>query len=288
MMSLKVQSTLVWLSLAFMVGCQSEETDTYLKLADMELSSADDGVSCKMSWEPKSGWDDRSVMGGGGGKGDPFDDVDPPHETMPGVSSKRAARLWSVGALDTRPGPDPASCDSDVSGRRWGANLSVGPKPDSGTPGCPQVTSDTTFETRMDLSKCSGLIFWAKAKTDSMENRIRVMLPDRFSDPRRKQCRASNCIGDTRFKCWNPYSTTFYLTDSFVRYEVDFSTMWRDSSWGQPPDPYGPALAEVYSIDFQVDAAKCAADPNAACAQEYPPLAFDFWIDDIYLVNCRQ
>ena len=86
----------------------------------------------------------------------------------------------------------------------------------------------------------------------------------------------------------NDQVSSFYIRDlsgSFAPYRVNFLDLWRDPTWGATPKPYAPDLEHVYQIAFQVNAPKCVADPNATCVSDDIPLKFDFWIDDLYLVN---
>jgi hypothetical protein len=300
----RLQSTLTWTLLAALVGCQSQGTaDEYLKITDMEPADAGGSSGCNISWTSTiySGSQRKFI--------DPavapyFTNLDSPHATMPGVVSQYAARLWTTQPLDTTPEDKPSNGEATDGGaqpeRLWGANLRLDLVQKDPTP-CPLSSHSIDGgpgERPLDLSSYSGLVFWGKAETKAyawptdagqpnhtMEHAIRVLVRDQYSDPRGKICTESSDIKDTPTKCWNAFSTTVELTDSFARYEVDFSTMWRDPTWGANPSPYALDLGNVYSIAFEVSAAKCSADQNALCAQEFPPLAFDFWIDDLYLVK---
>jgi hypothetical protein len=295
---------LTWTLLAGLVGCQSEgAADEYLKISDMEPDDAGGGSGCNSWWS--------STIYNGSQRvyiqslvAPTFAKLHPPYTTMPGVVSQQAARLWTTQPLDTTPEDESSSGEQADGGaqadRLWGANLILKPL-QADEPQCPLIDNSIdggSWPRPMNLSAYSGLVFWARAKRDSyawppdagqpnqtMAHRIRVLVRDRYSDPDGNICTDSTEIKDTPNKCWNAFSVTLDLTESFARYEVDFSTMWRDSTWGYTPAPYAPDLEHVYSIVFQVDAAKCVADQNADCVQEWPPLAFDFWIDDLYLVK---
>jgi hypothetical protein len=305
-MRTKIRAVPAWMLLVALAGCQGEgSADEYLKISDMEPDDTDGDSGCNIEWSSSTysgsqrGYIQSDVS-------PTFAELDSPYTTMRGVVSQHAARLWTVQPLDTTPADDPSNSGQADGGaqadRLWGANLILRP-PQTSAPQCPLPLIDNSPDggsrpRQMDLSAYSGLVFWAKAAgatyaspldagqaSHTMAHRIRVLVRDQYSDPSEGICTESSDIKDTATKCWNAFSATLDLTESFARYEVDFSTMWRDPTWGATPHPYAPDLQHVYSIAFEVGAAKCVADQNATCVQESPPLAFDFWIDDLYLVK---
>ena len=75
------------------------------------------------------------------------------------------------------------------------------------------------------------------------------------------------------------------LTGTFTWYQVDFSELQQDPSWGNgaaggPLDP-----KRIYSVNFEAPGPGCATDTKAVCASDPAPVPFDIWIDDLYFVN---
>ena len=225
-----------------------------------------------------------------------FDSLKPSNWTF--QRSDYAARLATTGdGLISPPTDDPNH-------KKWGANMTVDlvtlPDPDGGTEAsadagtgnarCPSPVSNRTPPTGVNLGDCSGLVFWAKASSlvdGSGERTIHVMVHDPNSDPRGQRCYDAPEAGaepDTR-DCYNAYSKTITLSESFERYEVDFSELQRDPTWGRFRD--SPLqLEQVYLIVFEVRTPKCIADRNARCVGDAKQvLKFDFSIDDLYLVK---
>jgi hypothetical protein len=220
-----------------------------------------------------------------------FDQLVAPHDTFPGVTSYWAARLRTIGdgLLST-----PAL-------RIWGANLNIDlvqPSALDGTvdggtarttPFCPDATKDFPG-TPVDLSSYSGLVFWAKTN-ETQERRIRIMVHDLNSDPRHGRCNDPSLPGypASGDPCYNGFLTTRQLSDEFKQYEIDFSELRRDPTWGyQPGDTLD--LTKIYLIVFQVSSLHCASEVGAKCVvgvdgENNAALNFDFWIDDLYLVK---
>lgn len=198
------------------------------------------------------------------------DDLAAPHETFPGVASTRAARLRTLEPL--------------VGG--WGASMSVsfdggsGELP-AGVP-CEEQTGQDFPAQTVDLSGYAGLTFWARAAAGG-KMRIRAQLNDRNTDPRGGICNAADSADISQ--CYNQFGAWISLTDEFKRYEVPFSELLQNPDWGYQPQS-GLDPAHVYFASFQVETIECFASSNAMCAGgSTPPLSFDFWIDDLYLVN---
>jgi hypothetical protein len=139
-----------------------------------------------------------------------------------------------------------------------------------------------------DLSAYSGLVFWAKAASldgGVGEQTIHVMVHDRSSDPRANEC---NVKGPKRNQtdCNNGFSLPLDLSNTSNRYEVHFSDLQQDPTWGYLSPTNALDLAGVYQILFEVRTPKCVVDRNARCLAGDPQaLQFDFWIDDLYLVK---
>jgi hypothetical protein len=251
-----------------------------------------------------------------------FSPIDqPPYKTLSHVPSSRAARLHTtnVGLVSTQ--DDPSAGTQMV--KIWGANITVDlttPSAidggangalfadggangalfaDGGANGAPfagldggsmdaeqehpPTTMDGSAVLGADLSAYSGLVFWAKASSPGNQT-IHVMIHDEYSEPRGGKCDSSPSANPAE-KCFNAFSKSLDLTESFTRYDVPFSDLMRDSTWGK-----GSGLAldltSVYVIAFEVRNPQCVSDPNARCAGSAPMyLNFDFWIDDLYLVN---
>jgi hypothetical protein len=147
----------------------------------------------------------------------------------------------------------------------------------------PPIVSSGSAVSGADLSAYSGLVFWAKT-SGSGNQTIHVMIHDENSEPRGGKCDPSP-TADYTAKCYNAFSKSLDLTESFTRYEVPFSDLMRDSTWGNGRG-LGLDLRNVYVIAFEVRNPKCVSDDNAVCAGSAPMyLNFDFWIDDLYLVN---
>jgi hypothetical protein len=230
-----------------------------------------------------------------------FDSLKPSNWTF--QWSDHAARLYTTGDGLIAPPTD------DPNHKKWGANISVDlvtqPDPDGGAEGasstgmdagsentaCPPPVSNLPSPLGVDLSAYSGLVFWAKASSlvdGSGERTIHVMVHDPNSDPRGKQCYdAPEAGAEPDMKdCYNAYSKTLTLSESFERYEVDFSELQRDPTWDYAHDNIPLQLSHVYLIVFEVRNPKCVADRNARCVGDASQvLKFDFWIDDLYLVK---
>ena len=129
----------------------------------------------------------------------------------------------------------------------------------------------------------TGLGFWAKALSGG-EQTIYVQLQDVNSD-----LRGGTCVNvpftrqDVKKYCYNSFAKPITLTDSFKRYEVDFSDLRRDPNWGS--NPLTPLMLDkLYLLSFEVRSPKCIAANSARCVgDENEYLTFDFWIDAVYL-----
>jgi hypothetical protein len=88
--------------------------------------------------------------------------------------------------------------------------------------------------------------------------------------------------------CYNGFAKPITLTDTFKRYEVDFSELRRDPNW----TAYSLKqlrLDQLYLLSFEVRSPKCIADKDGRCAgDEDKYLSFDFWIDTVYLYKYKK
>jgi len=274
------------------LGCSRAEG--FLKLDDMEGDGA--GV---IEWGPPDGWRpgswftatdctqaDRisplpSYAPGGGWM---YAALEEPVQTFPGVISAHAAHLSTTSPL------------TGVWGANMGFDLAV-PPGDGGTPppppastdggappigpGCVQVSSTRTKAVPVDLSAYAGLRLWAKSPQAG--TKLYVQLADNNVDPRANKC---NQGANGESDCYNHFRTLLSLTDKLTRYDIDFSKLEQDQTWGYRPTPDVPDLKNVYQFTFEVDEAQCGQDPNAMCAGgSVPPLNIDVWVDDVYLVR---
>jgi len=284
---------LVWL------GCSSCSRSTptlagFVKLDDMESDSGR-----VIEWRPPDGqlpgeWFTATDCTEADRIAPPPFDVNPngwtyaelpqAYQTFPGVLSAHAARVRTISPL------------TGVWGASMGFDLAVPPGPDGAGqppelpdagvpgigPGCTPLTTRWFPATPIDLSDYSGLTFWAMAPSGARN--LRVQINDINVDPRGGICNASDPADESN--CYNQFRTVVNLTETMIRYTVDFSTMQQDPTWGYRPTPDVPDLQHVYQIAFEIDEAHCGLDPNAMCAGgTTPPLSLDIWVDDLYLVK---
>jgi len=198
-----------------------------------------------------------------------------PHETFPGIISTQAARLRTTSPL------------VDV----WGANIAFAfawmpglvPEivPDaagSDPAACPIVLGP---QAAVDLSAYSGVTFWAKGDPAGLRA-VKVMFLDGNTDPRGGICNHTDT--NSPDFCYNGFSQTIALTDTFAQYTVDFASLQQDPAWGYRPRSGVLDVHHVYQLVFQVDVPVCY--PTQMCVGgSAPPVTFDFWIDDLYFVN---
>jgi hypothetical protein len=223
-----------------------------------------------------------------------FDELSPPHQTFQGIRSTRAAHLYTLQPLTAvetdllaDAGSTAASADAGVSARPWGANLTVDLMLQSST--CSAgLEAGAEGPLPADLSAYSGLVFWAKAASldgGVGEQTIHVMVHDWSSDARANECNRSG-PNNNETDCSNGFSLALDLSNTFTRYEVDFSDLQQDPTWGYLSPTNALDLTRVYQIVFEVRTPKCVLDRNARCMAGDPQtLQFDFWIDDLYLVK---
>ena len=231
-------------------GCSSSSSAPvpaplgYTKIDDME------GAGPQISWTPPAG-----ALGPAWGVHqhswlfDPHVSVPTPYETFRGITSTRAARVWTNQPLTITWG---------------GSGVEFAPHPDGG-PDMIGFGLDA-----VDLSKFSGITFWAMADQNLDTATLQVRIQDKNTFPAAGACLDSD--GGTA-NCLDGFAATRDLTGTFKQYRIDFSELAQES-WGFHPTPDTLDLHQVYALVFQMNA------PDGASS-----LSFDFWIDDLYFVN---
>jgi hypothetical protein len=221
---------------------------------------------------------------------------EPLDDGLPHPAGGQAAHLHTPngGLLLTPPGEQ--GMDWGDPNRVWGANISV----DLTQPGSLDAGRDVDSSSGLDggspsddercplgaalaqgvsLEPYTGLGFWARAAGEGAQT-IHVQLQDVESD-----LRGERCVPSTTVACYNGFAKPITLTESFKRYEVDFSELRRDPNWGN-----GNLMSlnkdKVYMLSFEVRSPKCIADDNGRCAgKENIYLRFDIWVDSVYLYS---
>ena len=300
----RVCSALVWLPLVLPIACQSTKMDSqdqYTLIDDMENDAGarfNSPAGFPGLWYSSTPCDQRDKVTPpaylGGENQWTFDTLETPYWTR--QQSKHASRLRTNGDPTNGGGLISPAMD-DSNSRDWGANMTIDlvtpPDSDAGAEPatCPPPVSTRPHPDGVALSSYSGLVFWAKASSlvdGSGEQTIYVMVHDVNSDPRGKRCNDPSfdyyATSDGK-NCYNAYSKPLALSESFERYEVDFSELQRDPTWGAFRDTQ-LQLGQVYMIVFEVRSPKCVTDDKARCVGDAPQvLNFDFSIDDLYLVQ---
>jgi hypothetical protein len=195
------------------------------------------------------------------------------HETLGGELSRHAARLRTT--------------DDIVN--TWGAGMgfqfSEPPLDGDGTlvnRPCTNGTERVEYPAApADLREYSGIVFWAKARRDAGATTLLVQFQDENTDPRGGVC---DPTPNSPNACHNGFGALLELTDSFVRYELDFSVLTQNPLWGHHPEPSVFDTERVYGLYFQVDTPGGTCEPPIVCLGR-PILAFDLWVDDIYFVK---
>ena len=278
------------------IACQSKDEngqDQYTLLDNME--GRDGGLEfrwgngCMGEWRPSIGGTETDKVWTG-----ILDELSPSHQTLRGTWSTHAAHLYTVQPLTASEtdlladaGTTAASADAGAPERPWGANMSVDLMLQSDTCSA-ELDAGVTEALPANLSAYSGLVFWAKAASLDAgvgEQTIHVMVHDWSSDARANRCNVLQPKG-INSGCNNGFSLPLELSNTFTRYEVDFSDLQKDPSWGYPSPGNALDPTRVYQILFEVRTPKCVVDRNARCMAGDPQtLQFDFWIDDLYLVK---
>jgi hypothetical protein len=225
-------------------------------------------------------------------------------ETFPGIISTHAARLRTtpqlIGVWGANMGLEFGQVPPGDGGPVWppiardaatsvpdggGAILDASPPDADGAAVglCPNPSELAFSVGSVDLSAYSGLTFWAMAAQGG-EQTIRVQLNDRDTDPWGGICNPDQSSPDA---CYNGFGASISLTSTFKRYTIDFSSLQQTATWGYRPTPDLLDLHHVYNLIFEIDLPSCASSTTSMCAGGTPAVSFDFWIDDIYLVNNR-
>ena len=209
-------------------------------------------------------------------------DLPESHETFPGMTSTRAARLRTLSPLV---GVWGASTGFDFAQLPPGDGRPVWPPPQPYVPAPPQPGqpcrqgSDRDYPGGpVDLGAYAGVTFWAMAG-DAGTRTLRVQLNDVHTDPRGGICNAADAADEV--DCYNAFGVEVRLTSTPTQYRIAFSDL-RQGRWGYQVPSGVPDWQRVYSMAFQVS--PCAA-PNMMCAGGSSQLSFDVWIDDLYFVN---
>lgn len=258
--------------------------DTYTKIDDME------GSSGMLEWASPPG----TVAGSWFSYADDCDDVSPvptfaggswsyaalpaPYETLPGVTSRQATRFRTTAPLVNR----------------YGAGIQVNfalPLTDGATATPPAPSCAPGFNIDLftpvqpvDLTAYRGLTFWARAVPGAgMATQLAVIMQDVNTDPRGGICDPTMGSAEA---CYNGYRLAIDLTDTFVRYSIDFASLQQEIGWGHRPNPSILDQSQVIQLDFEVDTpgGSCAGIANI-CAGDPPSLTFEVWIDDLYFIN---
>jgi hypothetical protein len=318
---IKASRFLLTILLTLSAGCSTETATAmgYTKIDDME------GRAARIEWMPGSGmipgywWSATDCSEADNISPLPWFVDEPawsyavlpaPHETFPGIVSRHATRLrttsplvgiWgantgfdfaeisgldaavdSPSALDA---PLPLEVDAavlDGSSSATDADASIADAgPTTSGPACPSGATFDLAGRAVDLSAYSGVTFWAMADPRGTKN-IRVQLNDRDTDPRGGICSPNESSANA---CYNGFSANVPLTGTFERYTIDFSSLQQNPAWGYQPDPSVLDLHHVYSMNFELDLPGCTTTATFMCAGGTPSVSFDFWIDDLYLVN---
>ena len=301
----RLSSVLVWPLLCLSMACQSEgRSSQYILIDNMEPRDSGARFDSKAGfsglWYSSTPCDQGENVTPpaylGGTNRWTFDSLKPSNWTF--QTSDHAARLATTGGGLISPPTD------DPNHKNWGANMTIDlvtpPDADAGAEAsvdagsgiatCPSPVSNQPSPKGVDLSAYAGLVFWAKASSladGSGEQTIHVMVHDPNSDTRGQRCYDTPEAGAEADleRCYNAYSKTIALSESFQRYEVDFSELQRDPTWGYATDD-SLQLESVYLIVFEVRSPKCIADRNARCVGDASQsLKFDVSIDDLYLVK---
>jgi hypothetical protein len=244
-------------------GSEAEAGPSYTRIDDME------GTTDHIEWTPPVGvggsWlttTDSAQFGSISPIGcDPptckfsmwsYAPVPTPYETFPGITSRHAARLRTTQPLVNT----------------WGANMTFAfaRQVDAGLgSGVPPLL--------VDLSKYTGVTFWAMAAQNLDTATIAFLLNDKNTVPFGGAC--ADADGGTA-NCFSAFRTALDLTGTFKQYTIDFSTL-AQASWGFHPVPDVLDLQHVSLLSFQVDTPGGASSTSS--------LSFDVWIDDLYFIN---
>jgi hypothetical protein len=258
---------------------------TYVKIDDME------GTSGRIGWSPENAAPDAlpgrwvsyadtqcedlvPVPEWAEGGMWSYAELGEAHETMPGVTSSRAARLRTTAALVNT----------------WGAGMGFQfSEPPSGSdpirvtrPCTAGMLRDLEYPAAaVDLSRNKALVFWGMARKEAGSTRLLVQFQDVNTDPRGGVC---NPVPGSADECYNGFGVVLELGETPSRYVLNFSELKQDPTWGYRPNPSVMDLEQVYGLVFQMDTPGGACPPPIVCIP-LPELSFDVWIDDLYFVE---
>jgi hypothetical protein len=204
-----------------------------------------------------------------------YEPLPEPLETLRGTTSETAARLRTRDPLVNT----------------WGAGMGFmfsEPPADASTmlvtrPCTLGMTHDLVYPAEpVNLSRFSGIVFWARAAKDAESATVLVQFQDANTDPRGRVCNPEPGSTDG---CYNGFGVVLELSESFERYVVDFSELSQNPNWGYRPEPSVIDLEHVYGLVFQVDTPGGVCTAPIVCLGGLPELTFDVWIDDLYFVD---
>jgi hypothetical protein len=130
-------------------------------------------------------------------------------------------------------------------------------------------TISESAEGAMDVSAESGIAFWAKTDSASLQT-LELVVNDAYTypvaEPELRSCEleTENYVPPLGARCWNGGKSLRVLSRSWRLYTIDFSELVQDT-WGTRSPGGKPDLRQVLSIEFHL-----------------PVLSdFDLWLDDI-------
>lgn len=110
-----------------------------------------------------------------------------------------------------------------------------------------------------DASRYAGLSF--KARVDEKSTRrVRLKIGDINTHPDGHVCK----------NCYNHFGRDFAFSPKWREYTVLFSEARQEPGWGDPR-PSAITPGQLYAMDFQIA----------------PGQAYDLWIDDVVLLDCK-
>jgi hypothetical protein len=110
-----------------------------------------------------------------------------------------------------------------------------------------------------DASRYAGIVFKAKAEPGTART-VRFNIADVFTHKDGGICRT----------CWNHFGAYITLTTEWKEYKVMFAAAAQRPDWGDPR-PISISPNKLYGLDWSVE----GGGP------------YDFWLDDIALVECE-
>lgn len=111
-----------------------------------------------------------------------------------------------------------------------------------------------------DASQYVGISFWAKA-AEGTAGKVRFDLADVNTHPDGGVCK----------DCWNHFGRDMELTYEWREYTILFRNLSQEPGWGDPR-PAHVDVAQLFALVFKIR----------------PGNEFDFWVDDVKFVTCRD